>query len=389
MKDPRYTVVAGACLTQFTVIGLLFSYGVFFKSFEAEFGWSRTMLSAAASLAFFMMGTLAMLAGRLNDRFGPRRVLAVSGLIYGLGYATLSQISAPWHLFAIFGTALAIGLSTHDVVTLSTIARWFKARRGIMSGVIKVGTAFGQIAMPPVAAALILWLGWQQALMVIGLCATVLLLLAAFLISAPADSAAQAKTPETGASFAQARTSRIFWTLCAIQFLFFSALMTVPTHLAVHGMDLGMSAPRAAALLSVIGAASIAGRLSVGFAVDGIGGKNAYILCFAFLLTSLAGLIFITGHAALFVIIAIYGFAHGGLFTVVSPAVAEYFGMKAHGAIFGTVLFFGTIGGSLGPIFAGMVFDSTASYAPAFTTLAIGVSIGLALVLSLPRAQAD
>ena len=69
--------------------------------------------------------------------------------------------------------------------------------------------------------------------------------------------------------------------------------------------------------------------------------------------------------------------------------MAEYFGMKAHGAIFGTVLFFGTIGGSLGPIFAGMVFDSTASYAPAFTTLAIGVTVGLALVLSLPRAQAD
>ena len=389
MKDSRYTVVAGACLTQFTVIGLLFSYGVFFASFEAEFGWSRTMLSAAASLAFFMMGTLAMLAGRLNDRFGPRRVLAVSGLIYGLGYALLSQISAPWHLFAIFGTALAIGLSTHDVVTLSTIARWFRARRGIMSGVIKVGTAFGQITLPPIAAALILWLGWQQALVVIGLVAAGLLLIAALLMSAPAQSAAQSKAPETGASFAVARASRIFWTLCAIQFLFFSALMTVPTHLAVHGMDLGMSAPRAAALLSVIGAASIAGRLTVGFAVDRIGGKNAYLLCFAFLLTSLAGLVFITGHTALFAIIAIYGFAHGGLFTVVSPAVAEYFGMKAHGAIFGTVLFFGTIGGSLGPILAGMVFDATGSYGPAFTTLTIGVAIGLALVMSLPRPLAE
>ena len=62
LKDSRYLVVFGASLTQFAVIGLLFSYGLFFKVFEAEFGWSRTLLSSCSSLAFFMMGVLAMAA---------------------------------------------------------------------------------------------------------------------------------------------------------------------------------------------------------------------------------------------------------------------------------------------------------------------------------------
>lgn len=387
MKDPRYLVVFGACLTQFTIIGLLFSYGLFFKSFEAEFGWSRTLLSAASSLAFFIMGTLAMIGGRLNDRFGPRRVLAVSGVLYGLGFALISQVTAPWQLFAIFGTFLAVGLSTHDVVTLSTIARWFQRKRGIMSGVIKVGTATGQIAMPPIAALLIAMLGWRQALVVIGITAVILLLLAASLMRAPPRPAQAGHAPETGASFAMARRSRVFWTLCAMQFLFFTALMTVPLHLAVHGMDLGMSPTRAATLLSVIGAASIAGRLTVGALVDRIGGKNAFILCFIFLLGSLIGLYLTTAQGVLFMVVAAYGFGHGGLFTVVSPTVAEYFGMRAHGAIFGTILFFGTIGGSIGPILTGQVFDRTGSYQPAFITLSLLVALGLLLVLTLPDAR--
>ena len=152
----------------------MFSFGLFFKVFETEFGWSRTLLSVCSALAFFMMGTLAILGGRLSDRYGPRRVLAVTGLSFGLGYALLSQISAPWQLAALFGTLIALGLGTHDVVTLSTVARWFDARRGVMPAVVKVGTAAGQITVPPLVALLIVWLGWRPAVVVFGAAAAVL-----------------------------------------------------------------------------------------------------------------------------------------------------------------------------------------------------------------------
>ena len=96
--DKRYIIVAGACLTQFMVIGVLFSYGLFFKVFEDEFGWSRLTLSAAMALSFFMMGVLAMVAGRLNDRFGPRVVLSCSGLVFGVGVSMFALLSEPWQL---------------------------------------------------------------------------------------------------------------------------------------------------------------------------------------------------------------------------------------------------------------------------------------------------
>lgn len=384
----RYLVVFGACLTQFTVIGLLFSFGLFFKVFEAEFGWSRTLFSAISALAFFMMGTLAILGGRLSDRYGPRRVLAATGLAFGLGYALLSQVSAPWQMFLVFGTLIAAGLGTHDVVTLSTVARWFTARRGVMTAVVKVGTAIGQILVPPLVAALIAWLGWRSAVMSLGAAAAVLLLIAAFSMKAPpmpkVRPGGMPPAEISGASFTDAKRSRVLWTLCAIQFLFFPALVTVPLHLPAHAMDMGLTPGRAATLLSIIGAASIAGRLAVGRLVDIIGGRNSYALCLAILIAALGGLAMVGTPAPLYAIVAVYGFSHGALFVVVSPTVAEYFGMRAHGAIFGLVLFFGTLGASVGPILAGRLFDTTGSYFLAFVTLVSLAGLGLFLALTLP-----
>lgn len=384
--DKRYLIVAGACLTQFTVIGLLFSYGLFFKAFEAEFGWSRTLLSSCTSFAFMVMGVLAFFAGRLSDRYGPRLVLAVAGILCGLGYALLSQVTQPWQLFAIFGLFIGVSLGTHDVATLSTIARQFRQRRGIMTGVAKVGTAAGQMTVPPAAAFLIAIYDWRSALIVLGIAAVALLLVAASLMPGPPAAAGPGGAAEAaGVRFQEARRGRTLWMICAIQFSFFAAVTTIPLHIVVHGMDLGMAPALAAALVSVIGATSVAGRLTVGALVDRIGGRRALMVCFAPLIASLLAFLVVSAHWVLFVAVAVYGFAHGGFFTVVSPTVAEYFGLRAHGAIFGLVLFSGTIGGAAGPILAGRAFDLTDSYAPAFIALAVLAALGLALALRLPR----
>ena len=385
--DSRYLIVFGACLTQFTVIGLLFSFGVFFNVLEEEFGWSRTLLSSAVALAALVMGLLAVFAGRLCDRFGPAPVLVGAGLLFGTGFALISVVGEPWHLFVLFGLFIGVGMSTHDVATLSTIARWFVRRRGMMTGIAKVGTATGQMVLPPLAAALIGGFGWRTAALALGVGATVLLLLAAASMRRPPPDrgAAPAAAPVgSDGSFAEIRRSRVFWTLCAAQFFFFPTLMTVPLHIAVHGMDLGMTRGVAATLLTVIGGASIAGRLTVGTFADRIGGRNAYVVCLVPLVTSLLILMVVDTYMALFAVVALYGFGHGGLFTVVSPTVAEYFGTRTHGAIYGGIYLFGTLGGAVGPIMAGRVFDLTGSYEYAFSALALMGAGALLLMASLP-----
>ena len=272
-------------------------------------------------------------------------------------------------LFTVF---IGSGLGTHDAVTLSVIARCFGRRRGIMTGIAKAGAGLGQV------------------LLAVGVVATALLLLAALAMKrAPVDAVPRRTTRVRVPEFAEVRRTRTFWMVCAMQLLFLPAVASVPLHIPVHGLDLGMTPTTAAALLTVIGGASIVSRLAVGIAVDRIGGRNTYlVLCFLALVISLLALLTVATHWMLFIVVAVYGFAHGGFFSVVSPTVAELFGTRAHGAILGGILFYGTIGAVVGPIMTGAIFDATGSYAYAFVALAAMGALGLALTMSLPPPHA-
>ena len=386
ITDHRYLIVASAFVIQAVMVGGLFTYGVFFSYLETDLGWSRTLLSACISLCFIVMGVAAIAAGRFSDRLGPSAVMLIAGVAYGLGFALMYFVAFPWQLFVLFGVLIGAALGAHDVVTLSVVARSFERRRGAMTALVKVGTASGQIIVPLIASASILWLGWRGACLLIGVCAGVIVSVASRGLAPTSSAQAATSAIDGGASISlrDAARGRTFWTLCCTQFAFFPSLVTIPVHLPVHSIDMGMSTAVAASLLSVIGAASIAGRISIGVATDRFGGRIAMMMCLLILSVSVAFLNFAHDSWMLFVFAVGYGLSHGGLFTVVSPTVAEYFGMQAHGTIFGVIVFSGTIGASVGPLLAGSVFDTTGSYAVAFQTLTVLAVLSFCLIASLP-----
>ena len=143
-----YTLVAIAVGIQIIAWGTYNSFGVFFNPLLAEFGWSRATLSGAASLSQMMVGFGAVLFGNLNDRFGPRLLVAGGGILAGLGYFLMSTTNSVWQLYLYYGVIAGIGLSGIDIILLSTTARWFIKRRGMMSGIVKMGTGIGILVMP-------------------------------------------------------------------------------------------------------------------------------------------------------------------------------------------------------------------------------------------------
>jgi len=150
-----YVIVAACFGIQAIGVGTYVSYGVFFNSLASEFGWSRAAISGASSIAFFLMGLFGIFAGRLNDKIGPRDIMAVTGFLFGLGHLLMSRLGAIWQLYLFYGIIIGIGLSSVDVIALSTTARWFIRKRGIMTGIVKIGTGAGQFIMPLVASLLI------------------------------------------------------------------------------------------------------------------------------------------------------------------------------------------------------------------------------------------
>jgi len=163
-------------------------------------------------------------------------------------------------------------------------------------------------------------------------------------------------------------------------------MLTILVHIVPHATDMGIDTIKAAGILSTIGGVSMASRLTVGIAIDRIGNRKCMMLCLILLIASFLWLHVARGIWMLYFFAAIYGLAHGGFFTVISPIVAELFGIRSHGVFFGIVACCGTVGGAIGPVLAGFVFDVTRSYHLIFLVLVGLASMGLFLTLLLKPA---
>jgi MFS family permease len=396
-------IITSACFSiQAIGVGIYVSYGVFFTPLMDEFNWSRTALSGASSAAFFSMGLFGILMGRFNDKFGPRILMSIAAIFFGLGFCLMSQVTSLFQLYLVFGLIFGMGLSSVDVIALSTIARWFLQKRGKMTGIVKAGTGAGQFTFPILASFLISGFGWQNAFIIMGSFSLILLLAIAQLLrrdpskithsSDHSNDNALKKIPESqnqGFSFSRAMKTHELWLICLINLLLVSSLMSIIIHIVPHARDIGISPHKAAGVLSTIGAVSILGRLASGLAIDRTGSKNIMIICFGFLVLSLAWLATADALWKLYAFACIYGIAHGGFFTSVSPLLAELFGIRAHGSLLGIVIFFSTTGGALGPILTGYLFDMNQSYRNAYWVILSISCLAFALLLCLGKIKSD
>lgn len=387
-----YIVVIAAFFVMAIMSGLLYSFGVFLKPVSAEFGWTRAMTSGAYSVGLFIMGLFCILTGRLNDRFGPRIVATVCGFFLGLGYLLMSQINALWQLYLFWGLIAAIGLSGGYVPMTSTAARWFVERRGVMTGIAAAGVGAGIIIVPPAANWLILSYGWRSSFIVIGIIALVLVILAAQFLKRDPGKIGQLPYGENEVTqeniISEARVFslrkaihtkqlRIVWIA---YFLFGGCLHSGMVHIVPYTTDLGISAMIAANILAVVGGLSIVGRVGIGAISDRVGRKPSLIMGFALLAAALFWVMIAKEVWMLYLFAIIFGFSTGGLIALQPPVTAELFGLKAHGAILGTIVFGATTGGAFGSILAGYIFDITGSYYIAFLVSAVLTIASLILV---------
>ncbi len=376
-------------------VGTLVAYGVFFNSLIAEFNWSRAAISGASSLALFLSGFLAMFVGRLNDIYGPKKLMGIASIFFGSGMILLSQVHEIWQLYLFYGIIFGIGLSAVDVIALTTTARWFTRSRGFMTGVVKVGTGAGQFSITFLAGVLIAAYGWRQTSIIIGISGMLILYLISLILKRDPESSGQSskrdpskvkeqvKSVRSGLGVKDALKTHQMWIICSVNLLLVFTLMTIIVHIVPHASDVGLPSIQAAGVLSTIGAVSMIGRFVSGITIDYLGSKFVMIACYGVLISSLLWLQVADSLWMLYLFAAIYGLAHGGFFTAISPIVAETFGIASHGALFGIVVCSGTTGGALGPIVAGFMFDVLGSYTKIFWIMTCMSFVGLGLLFFL------
>lgn len=391
-----YVIVASAFVLMAVMWMAFYSFGIFFKPVLKEFGWSRAVTAGAFSLCSFIQGLLAVVMGALADRFGPRLVMAMCGVLLAAGYVLMSQLHTLWQFYLFFSIILGVGMGGSFAPLMTLTARWFTARRGTMSGIVASGTALGAVIGPPLAGVLIAAHGWRTSFAVLGVTVLVVMLLGALpLKRAPGHGAAGAAGNDmpqhargiqhAGMSVYDAVRSWKFRRLFAAIFCLGFAVFGIMVHTAPHVTDLGFSPATGANVIAVMGIACIAGRIVLGRALDRVGSRMGLILGFAIMALSLFLLAFAEALGALYVFAVLFGFAFGACVTCESPIVADLFGLRSHGVLLGIVACGFTFGGGVGPFIMGYIFDVLARYQPAFLLCGALSAIGLLLARTLKQ----
>jgi len=176
-----WIIVAASLIILLLNAATYYSFGVFIKPLQDEFGWSRA-LTVSAHMVFLVIYAISMfIMGRLADRYGPRFVLMGGALLVGGGFSLCSQIQTIWHMY-IFLVIAAIGQGTLWSVPIATVQRWFIKKRGLVLGIITAGIGIGILIFIPIIGLLISNCGWRLTYILLGSIAWFFLTLASILM---------------------------------------------------------------------------------------------------------------------------------------------------------------------------------------------------------------
>ena len=378
--DPNGWLLVVACFIVTLCIGeVLWSFGVFFKALEAEFGWSRGLTASSYTGLAIAQGLSAIVAGRLADRYQPRLVLLGSAFIAGPAIMACSQISTLPQLQVLL-IAAGIGAGATVSVPVSTVQRHFRNRERstVALAVVASGIGMGALVFAPLLNRVILAAGWRSAFIVAGLI-FIFLVGGAALAIRPEGRKPQEHDTQRGRSPALVRKLVVtpqFAGLAGISMVAVFAFQTFSVHLVPYATDMGISISASAAALGLIGGFSVPGRLASGFFSLKLGWGRTLALALAASGLTIVALPAVHTEWMLYCFVAIYGFCHGVRAVAVFGSIGRMFGGEALGEMTGIVLACANIVGALGPYVAGRAFDLSGSYSMTF------VAVGVLVVLS-------
>jgi len=385
--DANGWLLVAACFVVTLCIGeVMWSFGVFFKAIESEFGWSRGLTSSSYTALSLAAGVSSIFAGRLSDRHAPRRVLLGAAVIAGPAIAACSQIATLPQLLVLLMLA-GMGTGATMSVPVSTVQRYFRnrARSGIALGVVASGIGLGALIFAPLLNSVIHTAGWRVAFGVAGLIFFVLVGGAALVIRPAAIVTQRTDAPQRSVPIPVRRlvATPQFMGIAAMMMAAVFAFQTLTVHIVPYATDTGITTHAAATALGLVGGFSVPGRLVSGFISARIGWAKTLALSLAACGLTIVTLPAVGTDRMLYLFVLVYGFSHGiravGIFGIVGRA----FSGQALGELTGIVLACGAIVGALGPIVAGRIFDVSGSYSTTFVVIGLLLASSALLPLAL------
>ena len=402
----RWNIVIAAIAIQLC-LGVIYAWSPIKSLLTTGFGWSHQDASLPFSVGLATFAVVMVLAGRWQDKAGPRKVATVGGILYGIGYILASQGVPPttgWIVLT-YGIIGGAGIGLAYVCPIAALVKWFPDKRGLISGLAVAGFGAGAYIfsklIPVIATAP--EPGLYNVFLYFGITFLVVVTLAAQMLQNPPEGykpegweppAAKAGGPSSyNYEWGEMLGTKQFWLLWFMFIIGATAGLMTIGHIKGFSQDIltaGNIADAGGKAITIVGMLSIfngLGRIVWGAASDKIGRAKAMMIMFLLQAGAMFGLTQVTGYYAIMGVACLVGFNFGGNFALFPSATADFFGTKNIGINYGWVFTSYGVAGIFGPMLGGYVKDTLQVYDQAFL-IAAGLCVVAALLALITNAPA-
>ncbi|QDG74885.1 MFS transporter [Labrenzia sp. PHM005] len=366
--------------------GVSETFAVFLLPVTSDLGWSRSTYGTIYFAYMATIGLSAPLIGMIFDRFGPRPVYTAGVCLFGAGFLLASFMEALWQAILGLGIMTGIGISaTGMTVASGLVSRWFERRITLANALAYTGIPAGMVVIVPLTQILIEATDWRTAYGVLGYASLamvpVIWLLPWRAMGTGADHIQSRKTPRSFGLSPAILRHPAFWGLFATLFLASVTVWSVMLQAVAYFVAVGFSPIVAASAYGAVGAMSVVGLVSFGWASDRFGQRNSVTVGYILSALGVAMLWHLQEERSLVTLVGfvvVFGAAMGSRGPAVSALVARLYPENV-AAIYGATTIGLGLGGAFGGWLSGVLYDHTGDYGAGFA-LSIATSlIGITL----------
>ena len=370
-------------------LGTLYAWSVFVAPLESRFGWKRADTSMVFTIAVIVFALSFVLAGRIQDRFGPLPCSLAGGILVSLGFYLCSYTSSLTYLYVCFGVIGGLGNGFGYATPIPVMAKWFPDKRGLAVGLAVGGYGAGSAIFGPLAQLkLIPAYGLPATFQVLGVVFLLMTMVGAVLLRNPPAgyqpegwSPAAAKTAAVARQFrpGEMLRTRTFYLMWVGYALGCSAGLMVISQLVPFAKSVGIAGAALSTMTLVVGAfGNASGRILSGWMSDRLGRINVLRTMIAVSMIAMPAL-YAAGSdvALLYTAVFVVYWCYGTQLSVNGAAAADFWGTKNAGINYGILFTAWGVAGIIGPRIGGVLYDRYHDYKAAFYTAAALAGIAL------------
>ncbi|MGL5869395.1 L-lactate MFS transporter [Clostridium chrysemydis] len=385
MKDKRkeaLVVIIGTVITQLG-LGSIYTWSLFNQPIVNKFGWGLSDVALTFSIASFALSVSTLAAGKLQERFGIRKLTSFCGIMLGVGLILTSKVSSIGLLYILAGILVGAMDGIAYITTLSNAIKWFPNKKGLISGISVGAYGTGSLIFKYINSDFINKDGFQEAFMIWGIIAMVLIIVGAQLLKDAKVSEEKVDKGEGRVDFTvkeMLKTKQayllfiVMFTACMSGLYLIGIVKDIGVKLA--GLDV-QTAANAVAMVAVF---NTIGRLILGAISDKFDRLKVMMCTLIITLVSVLVLCFVKlNFVGFFTCVACIAFCFGGNITIFPAIVGDFFGLKNHSKNYGVIY----QGFGLGALSGSVIATIVGGFKPTFIVVGVLCMISIIIVATI------